>query len=614
MSYQALLFCPDEKTARVVTQVLTELDFTVEPCNETFAAVKKLMAQHFDAIVVDCENEQNATLLFKSARNSVPNQSSLSVAVVEGQSGVAKAFRIGANLVLTKPINVEQSKGTLRVARGLLRKADAGKPSVAAAPSQPIPIASVKAPARPVSIPSLSEKPAAPFAAASAPQTPGNLSSSGSGFEVEEDESPKPEPAEVALLESMPDPLASKSTSFNSKELPWQQVPAPHAAQDPKPVAEVSAKPAAEKSAPQPLGFGDSSRAKDLLALGIKTAASGSAAAPAPAKETLPPLKAEPKSAKTSELEVVPNTIATTAPVIEPPMFSALSVKDHEAGDQGGSKKPFLFVALAAIVIAGGYVGWTRYSHTPAPASTVLQPASQAKPVSAAPVSSSAAPSGGSTTASGDLSHVPVSSEASQANAADTTHSGQPGTMIASTSKPTPATKTPSAETIAADVTKTVLPESGSHPLVVKNNATAQSAPKVTTAEVAQPVAPGALGLGTNNDDKAIAGIMSSAPAIPKPAVQSVRISQGVSQGLLVKRVQPNYPSQAMQMRLQGAVLLDAKIGKDGSIVSIKRVSGDGVLARAAMDAVKQWKYKPYYLNGEPVEIDTQITVNFKLP
>src|SRR5438270_11829938 len=131
MSYQALLFCSDEKTARVVTQVLTELDFSVDTCNEPFAAVKKLMAQHFDAVVVDCDNEQNATLLFKSARNSGSNQNSLSVALVEGQAGVAKAFRIGANLVLTKPINVEQSKGTLRVARGLLRKAEAAKPTVA---------------------------------------------------------------------------------------------------------------------------------------------------------------------------------------------------------------------------------------------------------------------------------------------------------------------------------------------------------------------------------------------------------------------------------------------------------------------------------------------------
>src|SRR6202048_1525677 len=127
MSYQALLFCPDEKTARVVSQVLRELDFSVAPCNEPFAAVKKLMAQHFDAIVVDCDNEQNAALLFKSARNSSSNQASLAVAVVEGQSGVAKAFRIGANLVLTKPINVEQAKGTLRVARGLLRKNEGTK-------------------------------------------------------------------------------------------------------------------------------------------------------------------------------------------------------------------------------------------------------------------------------------------------------------------------------------------------------------------------------------------------------------------------------------------------------------------------------------------------------
>src|SRR6266852_525633 len=131
MRYKALLFCPDEKMARTVTQVLSELDFTVVPCTEPFAAVKKLMGEHFDAVVVDCDNEQNATLLFKSARNTVLNQSSLAVAEVEGQAGVAKAFRIGANLVLTKPINVEQAKGTLRVARGLLRKSEGAKPAAA---------------------------------------------------------------------------------------------------------------------------------------------------------------------------------------------------------------------------------------------------------------------------------------------------------------------------------------------------------------------------------------------------------------------------------------------------------------------------------------------------
>src|SRR6266567_668242 len=137
MGYQALLFCPDEKTARTVTQVLSELEFNIEFCTEPFAAVKKLMGQHFDAVVVDCDNEQNATLLFKSARNSTSNQASLAVAVVEGQAGVAKAFRIGANLVLTKPINIEQAKGTLRVARGLLRKGDPAKPTAPAAAGIP---------------------------------------------------------------------------------------------------------------------------------------------------------------------------------------------------------------------------------------------------------------------------------------------------------------------------------------------------------------------------------------------------------------------------------------------------------------------------------------------
>jgi len=115
MSYKSLLFCPDEKTARVVTQVLSELEFTVELSNEPFATVKKLTDEHFDALVVDCESEQDASLLFKAARNSSLNHSSLSVAVVEGQAGVAKAFRIGANLVLTKPVKIGRASCRERV-------------------------------------------------------------------------------------------------------------------------------------------------------------------------------------------------------------------------------------------------------------------------------------------------------------------------------------------------------------------------------------------------------------------------------------------------------------------------------------------------------------------
>src|SRR6266481_5964882 len=167
MGYQALLFCPDEKTARTVAQVLSELDFSVVPSTEPFAAVKKLMGEHFDAVVVDCDNEQNATLLFKSARNTAHNQSALAVAVVEGQAGVAKAFRIGANLVLTKPINVEQAKGTLRVARGLLRKSEGAKPAASSVSSAVKPAAAAPAPAPPKLVlqPSISSAASVPAAA-----------------------------------------------------------------------------------------------------------------------------------------------------------------------------------------------------------------------------------------------------------------------------------------------------------------------------------------------------------------------------------------------------------------------------------------------------------------
>jgi protein TonB len=112
-----------------------------------------------------------------------------------------------------------------------------------------------------------------------------------------------------------------------------------------------------------------------------------------------------------------------------------------------------------------------------------------------------------------------------------------------------------------------------------------------------------------------IGGIISSTPvAVPKVATpQRVRVSQGVSQGLLVRRVQPNYPPLARQARIQGQVILRAVISKDGSIENLQLVSGHPMLVQSALDAVKQWKYKPYLLNGEPVEVDTEVLVNFTL-
>jgi protein TonB len=112
-----------------------------------------------------------------------------------------------------------------------------------------------------------------------------------------------------------------------------------------------------------------------------------------------------------------------------------------------------------------------------------------------------------------------------------------------------------------------------------------------------------------------LGSVMSSVPtAVPKVATPTrVRVSQGVSQGLLVHKVTPQYPPLAKQARIQGVVVLQALIGKDGTITGLHVVSGHPMLTNAALEAVKEWKYKPYYLNGEPVEVETTINVNFSL-
>ncbi len=103
---------------------------------------------------------------------------------------------------------------------------------------------------------------------------------------------------------------------------------------------------------------------------------------------------------------------------------------------------------------------------------------------------------------------------------------------------------------------------------------------------------------------------LPKAPAVVPPRV---RVSQGVSRGMLIQQVKPEYSQLARAARVQGAVVLHAIIGRDGAIQNLQVVSGHPVLIQSAIDAVKQWRYRPYLLNGEPVEVDTEITVKFSL-
>jgi protein TonB len=117
----------------------------------------------------------------------------------------------------------------------------------------------------------------------------------------------------------------------------------------------------------------------------------------------------------------------------------------------------------------------------------------------------------------------------------------------------------------------------------------------------------GALGevlRGTNS-----APVLAQTPAPPK----RVRVPAQVAEANLIHDVAPQYPPEAGRKRIEGTVVLMAVIDKDGTVRDVQVVSGLPVLAQAAIDAVKQWRYKPYLLNGTPVEVASHITINFTL-
>jgi TonB family protein len=103
-------------------------------------------------------------------------------------------------------------------------------------------------------------------------------------------------------------------------------------------------------------------------------------------------------------------------------------------------------------------------------------------------------------------------------------------------------------------------------------------------------------------------------PASVLSQVEPVGLPEDLSQSLLLDKVQPSYPEQAVKAGLQGAVVLQAWIDKDGNVRDLKLVDGSLLLGKAAVKAVKQWRYRPYLLNGVAVDAETYVTVNFRLP
>lgn len=157
------------------------------------------------------------------------------------------------------------------------------------------------------------------------------------------------------------------------------------------------------------------------------------------------------------------------------------------------------------------------------------------------------------------------------------------------------------------------------HPIVFSMAITHAPAREESGNSTPQMVGPGVdIGAGSNDEGFGIPSSIGKGlpiqPPRPAPPTQTmVHRSEGVMAGQLIHQVQPSYPEIARNMHLSGTVRLEAVIGTDGTIRDLEILSGNPILTRPAVEAVRQWRYRPTLLNGAPVEVETYVTVNFVL-
>ncbi|HJS99487.1 MAG TPA: TonB family protein [Terriglobales bacterium] len=619
MAFKSLLLSKDADLVQTLTRLLKDLDVSVEPCSEPFAAAKRLMDQHFDAILVDCEDEQGAGWVLQSARMATGSKKSITIAIVGPQSASRGGPRAGENFVIQKPIVLKQVESTLRAARGLM--GDAGSPhsEVPAARSMP------------------AEKPLSP---PSAPQTHALHTAQGRPPAEMFDEltaaldrlGPQPASAKPVSVASASSGSAAAAAPALEKPVPLApafEKPAPAVPAWEKPVA---ASPAWEKPtsvAPEPAPREEPVAPPVLRPTqpswpGLTATPSAPPKSEAPAVLPLaataaqmkPPIRPAEEQARSNDaLENVRRRMNASAPpawrteVDERPEAPAPRFSTYADDERPQRGFPFKAIAVAMVLVSFALFGysWYRGRHTNTPGDQPQTPTSMPQqqrgetPSSALPSSAPISPSSG---------QADSSTEIAGGSAADIA----PAIPVTSSPKPSKSVAAKAAETTAPDSTTDL--EMPPAPLVVEGGKRHSNPGPQTDAQLAPP----SLDTVAGTAKPGLGGVVSSAKvnvpklaATPPPPPQRIEVSQGVTQGLLIRQVKPQYPPMARETRVEGDVVLSAVIDKAGAVSDVRAISGPALLIPPALQAVRQWRYKPYLLNGQPVEVETQIKVQFRL-
>lgn len=670
MPLRCLLFCSDAGATDLVIPVLTELRIDAELCPNAITATDRVTSQSFQIVILDWDDQPDAGLLLSAARTRKASERPLTLAIVGDDAGVPKALQAGANSVIRRPILVNQVRDTLTTARDLLRakleqSVATAKTFVAKSPSSPPPA---------VVLPQVqSTLRAGEFLQSSSPQ-PGAEFSTESDLEKRILQSQPT--AEIDPLEELePTAAAVDSSAVNSSAMVPDHRPAappPSSANPPRGLAWYKARAqsasgasgaaAAPALAPAPsFAAAPPAPAKTELLNYEQTPAY----APSPVQASLAPAMVIPAPDAVEPISHTATPRQRSDQKTESELFAYMAGEQAEdqapthTGSQSSSGHRWVAVAVLCVAVCGAVAYWKlpqslwkpgtqRLSArvasavhdwlNPQPVTPAQAPASHENfaragdeykmPVAPAipdattdpsqihviPVVDPTAKQPNSATANANV--AAGTADATAANA-----SAQPPAVVPDGS--TPVAPAPSAPSSAATATQAVAQPAVSGIPTVQAN----SIPGPAKPYVAPPVAvpapqrnpqPQYTASGTGIPSSLKSQMASSTPDASgnkpadaaMPSIEPVTLAEAAARSLLVQQPAPAYPDSAKGQ--SGMVVLQVFIARDGTVQDAKFVQGSLVFARAAIDAVKQWHFQPYLMNGRPVSTVTSLTLSFR--
>ena len=549
----ALLLSPDDQAVSAITAVLEEMSVTCERPLDGVSAAQKLNSHSFDLVLVDCENLPAAKLIFDVCRRGKNGNNPVPIAIVDGRAGLPTAFRLGAELILTKPVAKDQARSTIRTAVSRVRRDLSTNGSVSA----PLP---------------------------SAPTFSANMTQEGAQ-------------AAAAAVSSQLSHFAESAPSFvtgTSSAASTATLSAPaHTAKMHSAVEEIDATSTAPKLNPQSASFPGSSLSESA---GANPAISGSTG---PAKPSDDPVLAELEELELAKSKLENSGMDKASPgepsaESDAPIFASHQPGQHPQKSRG-ALVAMLMLGLAA---SGCYAAWMYQPGFRAFAQPLIDRvlalagmAHQTQPVPPTPSRNSTKPSGQVFAAATSVPapQLPADPNKTQATASTSSAAGSAATSVSATDSVQPA---PAPRTAVAP------PTSG---------ATTTAAPVATKPEANKP------NDSKPNGIKKDAAATTSDGQLPTENGVIVLSAKGAEKRLAYS-VAPQYPVEARSGEAQTTVVLQEVVDENGKVASVRLVEGDATLATAAIKAVKQWRYRPYLRDGQAQPFQTVVIVDFQRP